>query len=87
MNDILRESPFYQQILAEGEAKGEAKGVAAMRQVILEIVQQRFASLSDLTATLVTTINDLTQLQRLLTKLILAQSIEQAHQNLLDFAQ
>jgi len=91
MNDILRESPFYQQILAEGEAKGEAKGiaqgVAAMRQAILEIVQQRFASLTDLTATLVTTINDLTRLQCLLTKLILAQSIEQAHQDLLDFAQ
>jgi predicted transposase YdaD len=91
MNDILRESPLYQQILAEGEAKGEAKGiaqgVAAMRQVILEIVQQRFASLTDLTATLVTTINDLAQLQRLLTKLILAQNAEQARQDLLDFAQ
>ncbi|HWS84527.1 MAG TPA: hypothetical protein VN207_09745 [Ktedonobacteraceae bacterium] len=87
MNDILRESPLYQQILAEGEAKGEAKGVVAMRQAILEIIQQRFASLTDLTATLVTTINDLTQLQSLLTKLILAQGVEQARQDLLDFAQ
>jgi predicted transposase YdaD len=26
MNDILRESPLYQQIVAEGEAKGEARG-------------------------------------------------------------
>ena len=99
MNDILRESPLYQQILAEGEAKGEARGeakgeakgiaqgVAAMRQAILEIVQQRFASLTDLTAALVTTINDLTQLQRLLTKLILAQDVEQARQDLLDCAE
>ncbi len=87
MNDILRESPFYQQILAEGEAKGKAKGVAAMRQAILELVQQRFASLTDLTATLVPTINDLTQLQRLLTKLILAQDVEQARQDLLDCAE
>ncbi len=91
MNDILRESPLYQQILAEGEAKGEARGiaqgVAAMRQAILEIVYQRFASLTDLTATLVPTINDLTQLQRLLTKLILVQDVEQARQDLLDFAE
>jgi predicted transposase YdaD len=91
MNDILRESPLYQQILAEGEArgeaKGEAKGIAAMRQAILEIVQQRFASLTDLAETLVAAINDLTQLQDLLRKLIQAQDVEQARQDLLDFAQ
>lgn len=91
MNDILRKSPLYQKILAEGEARGEArgeaKGVVAMRQAILELVQQRFASLTDLTETLVASINDLTQLQRLLTKLIIAQNIEQARQDLLDFAQ
>jgi len=87
MNDILRESPFYQQILAEGEAKGEAKGAAVIKQATLEIVQQRFASLTDLAETLVASINDLTQLQSLLTKLILAQDVEQARQDLLDCAQ
>jgi hypothetical protein len=61
--------------------------VAALKQVILEIVQQRFASLTDLTETLVATISDLTQLQSLLTKLILAQDVEQACQDLLDCAQ
>jgi hypothetical protein len=58
-----------------------------MRQAILEIVQQRFASLTDLAETLVASINDLTQLQSLLTKLILAQDVEQARQDLLDCAQ
>ena len=91
MNDILRESSLYQQILAEGEAKGEAKGiaqgVAALRQAILEIVQQRFVSLTGLAETLVPTLNDLTQLQSLLTKLILAQDVKQARQDLLDCAQ
>jgi predicted transposase YdaD len=86
---------LYQQILAEGEARGIAKeeakgiaqGVAALRQAILEIVQQRFVSLTGLAETLVPTLNDLTQLQSLLTKLILAQDVKQARQDLLDCAQ
>jgi len=61
--------------------------VAALRQAILEIGQLRFASLTDLAETLVATINDLTQLQRLLTKLVLAQYPEQARQDLLDFVE
>jgi hypothetical protein len=58
-----------------------------MRQAILEIVQQRFVSLTDLAETLVASVNDLAQLQRLLSRLILAQDVEQARQDLLGFAQ
>jgi predicted transposase YdaD len=91
MNDFLRDSPFYQRILAEGEARGLAaglaQGVAALRQAILEIVQKRLASLVNLAERLVATINDLTQLRYLLMTLVMAQDVEQAHQVLLEFAQ
>jgi predicted transposase YdaD len=92
MNDFLRDSPFYQRILAESESIGEAKGLATgilqgMRQAILEIVQKRFASLVNLAERLVATINDLTQLRHLLMTLVMAQDVEQARQVLLEFAQ
>jgi len=96
MHDILRESPVYEWILAggreEGEMKGEAKGivkgiaqgVAQMRQAVVEVVQERFASLTDLAAELVATINDLDQLRRLVVKISTAQGTEQARQILLN---
>jgi len=96
MHDILRESPVYEWILAEGreegEMKGEAKGivkgiaqgVAQMRQAVVEVVQERFASLTDLAAELVATINDLDQLRRLVVKISTARGTEQARQTLLN---
>src|SRR5437588_11711993 len=42
MNDIIRESPFYQWILEEGEAKGVTQGVTQMRQTIVDFVRECF---------------------------------------------
>jgi len=87
MNDILRESPFYQWILEEGEVKGIAKGIAEMRQTVVDIVQERFPALAQLAEEIVATIHDLVQLRHLLVKLSSAQSAEQARQILLNLAQ
>ena len=96
MHDILRESPVYEWILAEGFEKGEmkgiekgiekgiAQGVAQMRQAVVEIVQERFASLADFAVELVVTINDLDQLRRLVVKISSAQGTEQVRQILLN---
>ena len=46
MNDIIRESPFYQWILEEGELKGVAQGVAQMRQTIVDFVRDDFPEAS-----------------------------------------
>ncbi len=49
MNDIIRESPFYQWILEEGEVKGIAQGiaqsVAQMRQAVVDFVRNNFQKL------------------------------------------
>ena len=54
MNDIIRESPFYQWILEEGEVKGVAQGiaqgvaqsVAQMRQAVVDFVRDNFQEAS-----------------------------------------
>ena len=84
MHDILRESPAYQWILEEGEAKGEVKGIAEeraqMRQAIVEFVQEHFPALAQLAEEVVATIDNPAQLVHLSIKLGGAQSAEQARQ-------
>jgi len=91
MHDILRDSPIYDWILAEGREEGKAEGLAEgkaqMRQAIMDIVRERFPALAQLAAEVVETINDLTLLRHFLVKLSSSQSAEQAHQLLLDLMQ
>ena len=82
MNDIIRESPFYQWILEEGEAKGEARGeakkLAQMRQAVVDFVQGDFPELVQLAEEVVATIDNPAQLVRLSAKLGGAKDAEQA---------
>ena len=87
MNDIIRESPFYQWILEEGEAKEKAKSIAQARQTVVEIIQERFPALAQLAEDVVATIDNLAQLVRLSAKLGGAHSAEQAHKILTELAQ
>ena len=91
MNDIIRESPFYQWILEEGEAKGVTQGVAQsvaqMRQTIVDFVRECFPELAQLAEEVVATMDNLPQLGRLSIKLGGAQSTEQARKILSEFAQ
>ena len=87
MNDIIRQSPFYQWALEEGEAKEKAQGLAQMRQTVVEIVQERFPALAQLAEDVVATMDDLAQLRRLAVKLSGAHSTEEARKILLELAQ
>ena len=69
MNDIIRQSPFYQWALEEGEAKEKAYGLAQMRQAVVEVVQERFPELAQLAEEVVVTIDSPAQLVRLSAKL------------------
>ena len=87
MDDLIRESPLYEWILEEGEAKGVTKGVAQMRQTVVEIVQDRFPELVQLAEEVVATVDNLPQLGRLSARLGGAQDAEQARQILSALAQ
>ena len=78
MNDIIRQSPFYQWALEEGEAKEKAQGLAQMRQTVVDFVQEHFPEFVQLAEEVVATIDNLPQLGRLSIQLGGAQSAEQA---------
>jgi hypothetical protein len=103
MHDIIRESPVYEWILAEGKAEGkaegeakgkaegkaegEAKGKAETRQAVVGLVQERFPGLAQLAEEVVATIDNFAQLVRLTANIGSAQSVEQARQVLSDARQ
>jgi len=81
MHDILRESPFYQEILQEGRGEGK---VEAMREMLLTIVRVRFPKLARLAKGLAAITEDPEDLQNLVLKISLAQSFEEAQQCLIE---
>jgi predicted transposase YdaD len=85
--DIIRESPIYEWILAEGREEQKAQGLAQMRQTVVEIVQERFPALAQLAEEVVATMDDLAQLRRLAVKLSSVQNTEQAHKSIVDLVQ
>ncbi len=87
MHDIIRESPVYDWILTEGIAKEKAQGIAQARQAVVDFVQEHFPALAQFAEEVVATIDNLAQLVRLTGNLGGAQSVEQAHQILLDARQ
>lgn len=87
MQDFLSESPAYQWILEEGEAKEKAKGIAQARQTVVDFVQKRFPALAQLAEDVVATIDNLPQLIQLTGDLGGAQSTEQARKILSSLGQ
>lgn len=93
MHDILRESPFYQEILQEGREEGLEKGLEkghlegkleGLRETLLTIVQARFPKLTRLAKGLAVITEDPEDLQNLILKISLAQSLEEAQRCLLE---
>ena len=95
MNDIIRESPFYQWALEEGIVKGREEGIVKgreegitqMRQAVVDFIQEHFPELAQLAQEVVTTIDNPAQLVRLSAKIGGAQSVERARLVLLALAQ
>jgi hypothetical protein len=83
MEDIIRESPFYQWILE----KGRKQDLDQMRQTIMDFVKEDFPELVQLAEEVVATIDNLSQLGRLSIKLGGAQDVEQARKILSQLAQ
>ncbi|MGH2497899.1 MAG: hypothetical protein ACRDIV_24625 [Ktedonobacteraceae bacterium] len=97
MHDILRESPYYQEILREGRQEGLEEGLQeglqegvqkgkleGQRETLLAIVQARFPTMVRLTKKLVTAIDDPASLQDVIVKISMAQTTEEVQQYLLE---
>jgi predicted transposase YdaD len=89
MHDILRESPYYQEILQEGYQEGRQEGreegkLEGQREALLAIVQFRFPKIARLAKRLVAANDDPAGLQNLTVKISMAQTAEEAKQYMLE---
>jgi predicted transposase YdaD len=82
-NDFLRDSPVYQEVLAEGLEKGLKKGLEAQRQTLLDIVQERFPEIVPLAKKQADAIEDPEVLRRLTVKMSILQTSKEAEQYIL----
>ena len=82
--DLLSESPIYQEIFGEGEEKGRQEGaLQAQAEMLLNIVKLRFPELQELAKQQVDTIKDVSLLSAINLNLVMAQTTEEARQALL----
>src|SRR6266566_1685304 len=84
LEDILRDTPVYQEVLAEGMEKGLEQGLETQRQTLLDIVQERFPAIARLAKQQADTIEDPEMLRRLIVKLSIVQTLKEAEQYLLN---
>ena len=96
LEDILRDTPVYQEVLAEGMEKGLEKGLEkgmekglekgleAQRQTLLDIVQERFPESARLAKQQVDAIEDTDVLRRLTVKISIVKTSKEAKQYLLN---
>jgi predicted transposase YdaD len=81
LEDILRDTPVYQEVLAEGEEKGKLE---AQHEVLLDIVQERFPEIAHLARKQADTIEDPEVLRRLIVKISIVKTSKEAEQYLLN---
>lgn len=88
MHNILRESPFYQEILQEGREEGLEKGrqekLQVLRETLLKVVQARFPRMVRLAKGQAAIIDDPAALESLIVKVSIAQDAKEAQRALLD---
>ena len=84
LEDILRDTPVYQEVLAEGMEKGLEKGLEAQRQTLLDIVRERFPGIASLAKQQVNAIEDTDVLRRLTVKISIVKTSMEAEQYLLN---
>jgi predicted transposase/invertase (TIGR01784 family) len=84
IDDLLRESPFYQWILEEGEEKGLEKGrLQELRNSVIRFVRARYPALEELAEKQVASCEDIERLDQLRTNLYTARSAKKVKQYLL----
>ncbi|AVH69093.1 Rpn family recombination-promoting nuclease/putative transposase [Nostoc sp. 'Lobaria pulmonaria (5183) cyanobiont'] len=74
---VLRESPWYQEILREGEARGEARGILSSIEINLEL---KFSDKGLQLMPQINQINDLERLKTILRNVVTANNIEELQQ-------
>jgi predicted transposase YdaD len=84
LEDILRDTPVYQEVLAEGMEKGLEKGLETQRQTLLDIVQERFPAIARLTKQQADALEDPEMLRRLTVKISIVKTSKEAEQYLLN---
>jgi flagellar biosynthesis/type III secretory pathway protein FliH len=97
LEDILRDTPVYQEVLAEGVEKGLEQGLEkgleqgikegkleAQRQTLLDIVQERFPAIARLAKQQADAIEDPEVLRRLTVKISIVKTTKAAEQYLLN---
>jgi len=92
LQDILRDTWAYKEIMQEGLQKGLQKGreqerqqrLKDQRQIFMTIIQTHFPNITDLAQKRVDAIKDPETLQSLVLKMFAAQTEEQAKQALLE---
>jgi len=84
LEDILRDTPVYQEVLAEGMEKGLEKGLEAQRQTLLDIVQERFPAIARLAKQQADAIGDPEVLRHLTVKISVVKTSKEAEQYLLN---
>src|SRR6266571_7306090 len=81
LEDILRDTPVYQEVLAEGEEKGREEGkLEAQRQTLLDVVQERFPAIVRLAKQQADAIQDPEVLRRLTVKISVVKTSSEAEQ-------
>jgi len=84
LEDFLRDTPVYQEVLAEGMEKGLEKGLEAQRQTLLDIVQERFPAIARLAKRQADVIEDPEVLRHLTVKISIVKTSQEAEQYLLN---
>jgi predicted transposase YdaD len=84
LEDILRDTPVYQEVLAEGMEKGLEQGLETQRQTLLDIVQERFPAIARLAKQQAEAIEDPEMLRRLTVKISIVKTSKEAQQYLLN---
>ena len=89
LEDILRDTPVYQEVLAEGMEKGLEKGIKegklrALRQTLLDIVLERFPEFVCLAKQQSEAIEDPELLRHLTVKIGVVRTSQEAEQYLLN---
>ncbi|MEI1377531.1 Rpn family recombination-promoting nuclease/putative transposase [Nostoc sp. UHCC 0926] len=74
---VLRESPWYQEILREGEARGELRGILSSIEINLEL---KFGDNGLQLMPQINQINDLERLKTILRNVVTANNIEELQQ-------
>lgn len=83
LEDILEESWFYQEIVDKGLAKGLQHELQKLRKILIDIAHERFAQINQETLSQLQTLNDEDVLHRLIVKMSVAQSVQEAEQAIL----